>query len=85
MKFRNYGEVAVHATPCAIPPGNGNSKAKSCPTTRHAGVKRERRYSSYSFLTSALYGVSGQRDASAALYPWERTYGTHWIGGWMGL
>jgi hypothetical protein len=27
------------------------------------------RYSSYSFFTSALYGVSGQRHAPAALYP----------------
>jgi hypothetical protein len=29
-------------------------------------------------------GVSGQRHAPAALYPRERTPGTHWIGGWMG-
>jgi hypothetical protein len=29
--------------------------------------------------------VSGQRHAPAALYPWERTQGTHWIGGWVGL
>jgi hypothetical protein len=29
----------------------------------------ERRYSSYSFTTSALDGVSGQRHAPAALYP----------------
>jgi hypothetical protein len=27
------------------------------------------KYNSYSFLTSALDGVSGQRHASAALYP----------------
>jgi hypothetical protein len=26
-------------------------------------------------------GVSGQRHAPAALYPGERTPGTHWIGG----
>jgi hypothetical protein len=31
-------------------------------------------------------GVSGQRHALATLYPpRERTPGTHWIGGWMGL
>jgi len=30
-------------------------------------------------------GVSGQRHAPAALYPRERTPGTHWIGGWVGL
>jgi hypothetical protein len=35
-----------------------------------------RRYSPYSFLTSALDGVSGQRHASAVLYPGEKTPGT---------
>jgi hypothetical protein len=30
-------------------------------------------YSSYSFTTSALDGVSGQHHAPAALYPRERT------------
>jgi hypothetical protein len=46
----------------------------------------DRRYSSYSYLTSALDGgVSGQRHAPAALYPpGERTPGTHWTGGWVG-
>jgi hypothetical protein len=29
----------------------------------------ERRYSSYSFMTSALDGVNGQRHASATFYP----------------
>jgi hypothetical protein len=38
----------------------------------HAGAKGER-YSSYSFLTSAPDGVSGQRQAVAVLYPQERT------------
>jgi hypothetical protein len=38
-----------------------------------------------SFLTSALDGVSGQRHAPAALYPRERTPGTHFTGGWVGL
>jgi hypothetical protein len=33
----------------------------------------ETRYSSYSFSTSALDGVSGQSHAPQALYPWERT------------
>jgi hypothetical protein len=28
-------------------------------------------------------GVSGQRHAPAALYPRERTPGTHWIVGWV--
>jgi hypothetical protein len=45
----------------------------------------ERKYSSYSFLTSALDGgVSGQRHAPAALSPEERTPGTHCTGGWVG-
>jgi hypothetical protein len=29
-------------------------------------------------------GVSGQIHASAALYPWGKVPGTHWIGGWVG-
>jgi hypothetical protein len=45
----------------------------------------ERRYSSYSFMTSALDGVSGQRHESSALYPQGRTPGTHLAGGWLGL
>jgi hypothetical protein len=31
-------------------------KQKSCPATRHGGTRGERRYSSYSFLTSVLDG-----------------------------
>jgi hypothetical protein len=34
---------------------------ESCPTTHHAGAWGKRRYSSYSFSTSALDGVSRQR------------------------
>jgi hypothetical protein len=37
-------------------------KKKSCPATRHGGTLGERRYSSYSFLTSALDG--GEWSAS---------------------
>jgi hypothetical protein len=29
-------------------------------------------------------GVNSQRHAPAALYPREKTPGTHWIGGWVG-
>jgi hypothetical protein len=50
------------------------SKVKSrdvpLPPCRHQG--KEEVYSSYSFLTLALDGVSGQRHALAMLYPWER-------------
>jgi hypothetical protein len=45
-----------------------NHESKSVPL-RYTGAKEERRCSSYSFLTSALDGVSGQRHAPAALYP----------------
>jgi hypothetical protein len=57
---------------------------QSSPATRHGGAWGQRRYSSYSFLTSALDGVSGQRHAPAALFPGERTPGTHWTGLWVG-
>jgi hypothetical protein len=43
------------------------------------------RYSSYSFFTLALYGVSGQRQAPADFYPREMTSLTLWIGGWVDL
>jgi hypothetical protein len=36
-------------------------------------------------MSLALDGVSGQSHAAAALYPRERTFCTHWIGGWVGL
>jgi hypothetical protein len=51
---------------------------------RHAGANGERRYSCYSFLTLVVVGVSGQHHAPAALYPRERTPGTHCTGGWVG-
>jgi hypothetical protein len=41
--------------------------------------------SSYSFLTSALDRMSGQRHAPAALYPRGKDPGVHWTGGWVGL
>jgi hypothetical protein len=44
-------------------------KCKSNPATRHGGAWGERRYSSYSFMTSAVDGVSGQHHAPTALYP----------------
>jgi hypothetical protein len=46
--------------------------------------RRERKYSSYSFLTLALDGVSGQRHAWPRFTPGERTPGTHYTGGWVG-
>jgi hypothetical protein len=35
-------------------------------------AKGERKYSSYSFFTLELDGVSGQRHDPAALYPWGK-------------
>jgi hypothetical protein len=55
-------------------------KIKNCPTTCHAGAEGERRYSSYSFLTSALDGVSGQCTLPPGKDPWY-----HWIGSSMGF
>jgi hypothetical protein len=39
----------------------------------HAGAKGEMRFSSYSFLTTTLDGMSGQHHVPAALYPRKRT------------
>jgi hypothetical protein len=52
----------------------------------HANAKRERIYSSYSFLTSALN--EGERSASHPghiLSPGQDPPSTHWIWGWVGL
>jgi hypothetical protein len=55
------------------------------PPTGHKGAWVERRYSSYSFSTSTLDVVSGQRQAPAVLYPRRKNRpGAQWIGGWVG-
>jgi hypothetical protein len=57
---------------------------QSCNTLMEA--KRRLDYSFYSFTTSAQDG--GEWSASRpgrALSPTERTPGTHWTGGWVGL
>jgi hypothetical protein len=59
-------------------------KSKHLPL-HQAGAEGEIRYSSYSFLASALDGVSGQRHARPHFIPGERTPGTHWTEGWVGL
>jgi hypothetical protein len=51
-----------------------------------AGDKGEMRYSSYSFMTSALMGVSGQHHASDVLYLQEKDPpSTYWTGGWVDI
>jgi hypothetical protein len=45
---------------------------KAVPAICHGGTRGERRYSSCSYVTSALDGgLSGQRHAPAALYPFR--------------
>jgi hypothetical protein len=52
---------------------------------RNAGANEERRYSSKSFLTSALDGgESSASRPSRDLSP-GKDFGTHWIGGWVDL
>jgi hypothetical protein len=58
---------------------------KSSPATRHEGAWGERRYSSYSFTTSAL--DAGEWSASRpgrAFTPGERTPDAHCTGNWVG-
>jgi hypothetical protein len=61
------------------------SEKQKLKVSRYRHAEDNGRGSYYSFLTSALDWVSGQRHAQAALYPRERTPGIHWIGGWVGL
>jgi hypothetical protein len=59
-------------------------KAKQSRYTPWRRFGGERRYSSYSFSTSALDGVNGQHHTPAALLPpGERTPGTHCTGVWV--
>jgi hypothetical protein len=60
------------------------SDFRSCTTTCHEGVWKERRYSIYSFSTSAVDG--GEWLAwrpSRALAPGKGTPGVHCTGGWV--
>jgi hypothetical protein len=61
-------------------PNSGECVIKAVPL-HHGGAWWERRYSSYSFSTSALDG--GEWSASRPGRG-ERTPGTHCIGGWVG-
>jgi hypothetical protein len=56
---------------------------KHCPATCHAGAKEERWYSSYSFLTTALYGGEWSPSHSGRSLLQKRIPGTHWTGGWV--
>jgi hypothetical protein len=61
-----------------------SKQSKAVPLHATEALGGDKRYSSYSFLTSELDGVSGQRHATAELCPGERTPGTHCTGGWVG-
>jgi hypothetical protein len=62
-----------------------STKKQICPATCDGGAWGERRNSSYSFLTSALDAVSGQRHDPAELCPGVRTSGTHCTRGLVDL
>jgi hypothetical protein len=49
--------------------GFNKIKAKAVPQHTYGGSWGEMRYSSYSFMISALDGLSGQFHAPAALWP----------------
>jgi hypothetical protein len=55
---------------------------KFCPVTHHARAKSKRKNSSYSFLTSELDAMSGQRHSPASPYTQGKDRRT---GGWVGL
>jgi hypothetical protein len=57
---------------------------QGCPATVML-APGEKMYSSYSLLTSALHGVSGQRQPLPRFALGERTSGSHCKGGWVGL
>jgi hypothetical protein len=59
-------------------------KGKAVPQHTYGGTEEEGKYSSYSFMTSALDRVSGQRHDPAVFTPGERTHGNHFAGGWVG-
>jgi hypothetical protein len=70
-------------TPDAVMAQTGTGDKKAVPQ-HHAGTKGMRSYSSYSFLTLELNGVSGQRHADPTLLP-GKYRDTHCTGGLVGL
>jgi hypothetical protein len=62
-----------------------SSSKQSSTATRHGGAWWERSYSSYSFTTSALDGVSGQRHAPSGLYSRGKDPGIPCAGRWVDL
>jgi hypothetical protein len=56
---------------------------KSSPTTRHGGAGGRGGIAPTHSRLQHYMGVRGQRHAPAALFPKERTPGTHCTGGWV--
>jgi hypothetical protein len=61
-----------------------NETGKAAPQHTYGGAGGKRLYSFYSFTTSSLYGVGGQRHALATLYHQGKDPGSHCTGGWVG-
>jgi hypothetical protein len=59
-------------------------KSKAFPQHTTEALRGKRRYSSYSFLTSALGGSEVSVTPRPRFAPGERTTGTLWTGGWVG-
>jgi hypothetical protein len=59
-------------------------KRLSDPATRYGGAWGERRYSSYSFLTSTLDGGEWSASRPGRALPRGKNSGTHCTGGWVG-
>jgi hypothetical protein len=51
---------------------------------RHEGVLGEWRYSPTHSLTSVLDGGEWSASCPGRFTLWERAFGIHWIGGWVG-
>jgi hypothetical protein len=79
----------MHVDASLVDDGSKENKKKylkSCAITRHEVAWAYRRYSSYSFSTSALDGVWVVSVTPRPRFvPGERTPGTHCTGGWVGL
>jgi hypothetical protein len=61
------------------------SKSKAVPLHAMVAPGGERRYSSYSFLTSVLDGGEWSASCPGRALPGERTPGTQCTGGWVDL
>jgi hypothetical protein len=58
---------------------------ESCPATCQAGDKGDKRYSSYSFVTSGLDEDEWSASLPGRALPTGKNPGTHCTGGWVGL